>query len=403
MLVIDPAFLARRQMEIDRARTARFPHLLARKSARMKASPFALLRGAAPLFYEVLERHPSLREGPAGKGWLVGDAHLENFGAYRAGVLGVGETRRNLSAEAVVFDLNDFDDAVVGPWRFDVLRLLTSLLLAGRESRTDGARSLQLCDALLGSYVGAAFHARRPPPKPEAITRMMEKVRRRTREEFLDARTEVVRGKRRFVRGERFEELAPKLRSKAERAFAKYAKRIARAYRIPAEAFEVIDAAFRVAGTGSLGCLRVAMLVAGKGGRDGGWIFDLKSQDTASAAKLVGRIDLAPADRVCAAVDACLAHPPRMVGSTRLRRASMFVRRLAPQEDKLDLTRLAPADLQPLARYLGWLLGHAHRRGATRAPKKAWTATERRQLVNRAVALAGLHEATYLAYCDLTR
>lgn len=403
MLVIDPALLARRQMEMDRARTARFPHLLARKSARMMASPFALLRGAAPLFYEVLERHPSLSKGPAGKGWLVGDAHLENFGAYRAGVLGVGETERIRARETVVFDLNDFDEAVVGPWRFDVLRLLTSLLLAGRESRTDGARSLELCDALLGCYLEAAFDGRRAPPKPEAIARMVEKVQERTREEFLEARTEVVRGKRQFVRGDRFEELAPKLRSKAERAFGKYAKRMARAYRVPSEAFEIVDAAFRVAGTGSLGCLRVAVLVSGKGGLDGGWIFDMKSEENASAAKLVAGIDLAPADRVCAAINACLSRPPRMVGSTRLRRASMFVRRLAPQEDKLDLTRLAPADLEPLARYLGWLLGHAHRRGATRAPKEAWSEAECAQLLNRAVALAGLHEATYLAYCDLAR
>jgi uncharacterized protein (DUF2252 family) len=403
MLVLDPALLARRQMEIDRARTARFPPLLAHKSTRMTVSPFALLRGAAPLFYELLERHPPLREGPAGKGWLVGDAHLENFGAYRAGVLSTAETKQSRANEAVVFDLNDFDDAVVGPWRFDVLRLLTSLVLGGREAGADGPRALHLCDALLDSYVGAAFHVRRAPPKPESVTRLVQKVRERTRAEFLEARTEIVRGKRRFVRGARYGDLPPKLRARAERAFARYAKRIARTYGVPTEALEVIDAAFRVAGTGSLGCLRIAVLVAGKGGLDGNWIFDMKSQGTASAARLVAATDLSPAERVCAALDACLVRPPQMVDAVRLRRESMFVRRLAPQEDKLELAELAPSELEPLVRHLGSQLGQAHRRGVTRAPKEVWTQAERAGLLNRAVALAGAHEAMYLAYCDLLR
>jgi uncharacterized protein (DUF2252 family) len=403
MVVIDPMGLARRQMEIDRSRTAKFPHLLAHKTQRMAVSPFALLRGAAPLFYEILERHPPLREGPAGKGWIVGDAHLENFGAYRAAPLHVGETAETHAKERIVFDLNDFDDAVVGPWRFDVLRLLTSLLLGSREAGASGAAALALCEALLDSYAAAAFHVRRPGARPESVARLIQKVRQRTRKELLDARTEVFHGKRRFVRGARFEELPDKLKSKAERAFAKYAKRLPRPLRPPPEALEVVDAAFRVAGTGSLGCLRVAVLVAGKGGVDGGWIFDMKAHGAPAPAALASVPDGPPAERVRAAIEACLARPPGMVGVTRLRTSSMLVRRLAPQEDKLDFAKLAPADMGPLVGHLGGLLGQAHRRGATRPPKEAWTAAERRGLVDRAATLAGLHEAMYLTYCAMVR
>jgi predicted amidophosphoribosyltransferase len=81
----------------------------------------------------------------------------------------------------------------------------------------------------------------------------------------------------------------------------------------------------------------------------------------------------------------------------------MFVRRLTPQEDKLDWTRLGAADLDPVARHLGALLGAAHRRGATRRPKQPWTEEDRRRLLARAIALAGMHEAMYVAYCDLVR
>jgi uncharacterized protein (DUF2252 family) len=361
------------------------------------------LRGSAPLFYELFERHPELREGPGGEGWLVGDAHIENFGAYRAGKLTVAETRHNDAKEPVVFDLNDFDDAVVGPWRLDVVRLLTSMILGGRELGADGARTLEQCDALLDAYVARAFQAKRVPTPPHPVAALVEKVRTRTRKAFLDARTEVVRGERRFVRGPRYEALPRKLRAKAERAFQKYSRRLPRSERAPAEALDVMDAAFRVAGTGSLGALRVAVLVRGKGGPDGAWIFDMKAEAIPSASRVVRPPKFAPADRVCEAIRACLARPPRMIGSTRLRGTSMLVRRLAPQEDKLDLSRIAMTDLVPLAEYLGTLLGAAHRRGGVRVPKTPWNAKDRGRLLERAVLLAGIHEAMYLAYCNLVR
>jgi uncharacterized protein (DUF2252 family) len=403
MLIVDPVRLARRQLEIDRERTARFPHLLEHKKARMVASPLALLRGSAPLFFELIHRHPSLGDGPAGEGWLVGDAHVENFGAYRAGALSTAETLSTHAGEAIVFDLNDFDDAFVGPWRLDVLRLLTSVVLGGRETGANGPRILDVCDALLEAYVGVAFRRKRMPEAPPTVTALVDKVRGRTRKALLDARTEVVGGRRRFVRGDHFEAIPEKLHAKAQRAFHKYAKRLPKSETIAPPALEVLDAAFRIAGTGSLGCLRVAVLVAGKGGANGAWIFDMKSQGSPSGACLVRPLKQDPAARVCSALRACLARPPRMIGATRMRGSSMFVRRLAPQEDKVDFSHLELDELEPLARYFGALLGAAHRRGAARTPKKPWNEGDRARLFERALALAGTHEAMYLAYCDLVR
>jgi uncharacterized protein (DUF2252 family) len=403
MLTVDPVRLARRQIEIDRSRLSRYPELFDHKVARMVGSPLALLRGSAPLFYEFLKAHPALVEGPPGDGWLVGDAHLENFGAYRTGVLKVAETRATRSRENVVFDLNDFDDAFIGPWRLDVLRLLTSLVLGGREMGVDGRRALELCDAMLDAYTGTVFHRKRVPAGPAVVTRLVDKVCARSRAQLLDARTTVVRGVRRFVRGPRYAELSPKVRARAEKAFARYGKKLSRSEHLPAESLQVLDAAFRVAGTGSLGCLRVALLVRGKGGSDGAWIFDMKAQGTPSSACLVRPPKLEPAERVVTALEACLSRPPRMIGATTLRDESMFVRRLTPQEDKLELAKLMSVDLEPLARHLGALLGVAHRTGAKRPAKRTWNAEDRAGLVARAIALAGMHEAMYLAYCDRVR
>jgi uncharacterized protein (DUF2252 family) len=401
MISVDPIRLARRQLEIDREHTRRFPHLLAHKLARMMASPLGFLRGSAELYYELLDRHPVLADGPAGDGWLVGDAHLENFGAYRSGALSVRDAKR--TRDDVVFDLNDFDEAFVGPWRLDVLRLATSLVLGGRQTGADGPTALSLCDALLDAYAHAAFHGRKPKAQPPVVAGLIDKVAARTRKELLDGRTTLAGGKRAFIRGPRYRDLPDKLRAKAERAFAKYAKRLPTAERPPARALEVVDAAFRVAGTGSRGCTRVAVLVAGKQGDDGGWIFDMKQEGEPSSACLIRPPRLEPAERVTEAIRASVAAPPRMMGTARLRGESMFVRRLTPQEDKLDLTKLHPEDLEPLAYHLGALLGAAHRRGATRRPKKEWSEKDRALLLSNAIVLAGVHESTYLAYCNLAR
>jgi hypothetical protein len=80
----------------------------------------------------------------------------------------------------------------------------------------------------------------------------------------------------------------------------------------------------------------------------------------------------------------------------------MFVRRLSPQEDKLELTKLRDDDLNSLATYLGALVGAAHRRGARKLPPKPWSEAECDGVIDRAIAIAGIHEATYLALCKLT-
>jgi hypothetical protein len=127
----------------------------------------------------------------------------------------------------------------------------------------------------------------------------------------------------------------------------------------------------------------------------------MKSQGQPAAANIAGVPDLDPAERVNAAMRACLARPPRMIGATHVGDRSLSVRRLAPQEDKLDFSKLDANDLEPLARHLGTLLGMAHARGAVRPPNEEWNPGDRAGLISRAIALAGVHEAVYLAYCEL--
>jgi uncharacterized protein (DUF2252 family) len=392
-VLAEGAALADRQLKLDRERTKRFPDLLTRKLDRMSASPLAFLRGAAPLFYELLTENPELAEGPPGEGWLAGDLHLENFGAYRT-------QKRN-----VVFDLNDFDDAIIGPWRLDLLRLTTSLLLGGRELGATGVVALELADRMIGAWCRTVFDGASLPAPPEPVLALVEQERSRSRIALLDARTVLTGGKRRFVRGPRYADLAKDVRAAVPAAFESYLASAPESERPDSSkcSLKILDAALRIAGTGSLGGLRVAVLIEGKGGPNGAWIFDLKEQGTPSAAGLLGAPKVPPAERVVTAFRACVEHTPRVMGTTRLGKIPMVGRRLAPQEDKLDYKRIDAAALPQLATYLGALVGKAHARAARKGVPAPWSVSDRALVRTNAITLAGIHEAAYLALCERIR
>jgi uncharacterized protein (DUF2252 family) len=409
----DPFLLARRQLDRDRERARQCPqrlgpHLLARKLERMRGSPFAFLRGSAPLFYEALAGARDLRGGPAGRGWIVGDAHLENFGVFRPCTFAqdAGGERAG-QAPRVVFAPNDFDEAVVGPLRYDVLRLATSVLLLGRERGIDATAGLAGAGAMLRAHSRQLFsRAPRLPAPPPRIARLLAAAASRKRAAFLAARTEPGNGHRRFVRGDRYLGVSRSLAARARAAFARYLAQLSPDDRPTAAEGRVVDVAFRVAGTGSLGSLRLAVLVAGRGEPDGCFVFEMKEAAPPAAAVLLGARALAalePNERVLAGARACLRFPPRLLGTASVGGRPMVVRRLAPQEDKLDAAAFDGEALAPMASYCGALLGDAHRRGAVALPPRPWAEAERHQLLAAAVRCAALHTAAWLAYFDLLR
>ena len=391
MVSLDPAKLARRQLQRDHSRScAKFSGLLQYKMRRMASSPFAFLRGSAPLFYEILKRLPQLAKGPDGVGWIVGDLHVENFGAFRA-------EQRGTSSE-VIFNLNDFDEAVVGPWRLDVLRFMTGVLLGSGGLPNAGPRSLEACQSMLDGYLAAIWGKPSFGKPPPSVLKLLRRVEHRTRRHLLDDRTRLIGRIRRFVRSERYRDLPKTLRAQAREAFSRYAQALPAKWHIDPRAYQVEDAAFRVAGTGSLGNLRIGIVAHGRGAPDGEWLFDMKEEGVPSPALLLGDPGMDGGERVVTAFRRCLRHPPRMIGRTRLGKTSLFVRRLAPQEDKLAMASVKPDELSRLTRFLGSLAGSAHRRGATALPVR-WSKQQQRQLIDQAVILAGIHEASYLAFC----
>ena len=114
----------------------RVPALLAIKWQRMAASPFGFFRGAVPVMAADLATLP--HTGIITQ--LCGDAHVRNLGAYAA------------PDGRLVFDINDFDETIRGPFEWDVKRLATSIILAGRESGSKNAACGEAAAQFLTSY-----------------------------------------------------------------------------------------------------------------------------------------------------------------------------------------------------------------------------------------------------------
>src|SRR5579862_5834756 len=98
--------------------TGRQQHLVPLRHGRMAASPFGFLRGSAAVMAWDLAHTPSMGLPVV----ICGDAHVNNFGLY-------GTPQRD-----VVLDINDFDEATIGPWEWDLKRLTASVNVIGREN-----------------------------------------------------------------------------------------------------------------------------------------------------------------------------------------------------------------------------------------------------------------------------
>ncbi|HEV2212792.1 MAG TPA: DUF2252 family protein, partial [Gammaproteobacteria bacterium] len=248
--------------QILRFNQGRDPRRLELKYRAMRSNPFAFLRGSCHLFYADLPALSLLQNAPLA--WISGDLHLENFGAFK------GDNR------LVYFDLNDFDEACLAPCSWEPLRLLASVLLAGDTLGYRERDALKLCRAYLEAYC-TELAAGKPRwierPLAEGLIReLLQDLKRTQRRKFLDKRSSLKGKRRRFkLDGKRGLPTDKREREQVEL----HLERFARTQKHPGF-YRVLDVADRIAGTGSLGVHRYAVLVEGRGSPDENFLLDIK-------------------------------------------------------------------------------------------------------------------------------
>lgn len=335
----------------------RDPERLALKYRAMQGSPFAFLRGTCHLFYDRLPRGGVFKTAPLV--WVCGDLHFENFGSYK------GDNR------LVYFDVNDFDESALAPASWDLVRFLTSLRVGAETLSMSDAKARALCQTFLDSYgsaltLGKSYWVERETARG-LVRELLDGLRDRTRPGFLDSRTAIKRGKRVLhVDGKKALPASDAQRA----AISEFMHEFAKGQPNP-DFYTVLDVARRIAGTGSLGVDRYAILVRGKGSPDGNYLLDLKQ---ALPSSLLPRLKVpqprwkTQAHRVVAlqrreqAVSSAFLQPV-LVGET-----PYVLRALQPSEDRVTLTRSggASAELEQVIVTMGHIVAWAQLRSAGR-------------------------------------
>jgi uncharacterized protein (DUF2252 family) len=338
----------------------RDPERLRLKYAAMRGSAFAFLRGSCHLFYEQLPRSGLFKSAPLA--WLCGDLHLENFGSYKA------------DNRLVYFDLNDFDEALLAPATWDLVRMLTSLLVGAEVLKIRPDDATRLCCRFIEAYAAALGHAKAYWVERDTaqglVRTLLDGLRDRRRPAFLDTRTQV-RGKKRALVVDGTKALPA---SPAQRAMViDFMDAFAKTQPDPVF-FRVIDVARRIAGTGSLGLDRFVILVRGKGSPDANYLLDLKAASPSALAPFVKTPQprwRSEAERVVAAQIRLQAVPIAFLHPVRVNGAAYVLRGLQPSEDRVALGRPSRTThelnqaVETMARVVAWAqLRSAGRQGS---------------------------------------
>jgi uncharacterized protein (DUF2252 family) len=270
---------------LEQQAKTRVPELVPIRYGRMLVSPFTFYRGAAMIMAHDLA--PTPRSGLMVQ--CCGDAHLSNFGVFAS------------PERELVFDVNDFDETLPGPWEWDVKRLSASMLIAAEDdgfpvkdrdrivldtvgSYRSAMRRFAGMGTLEGWYshldIGAAvaeFGGQYNPTLVKRTDKQLAKARTRDSTEALSKLTEVVDGQVRIVGDSPL--IVPLSELAADHqpdAIRDDLRRLLRAYRdtlefdrrVLLEKFELVDAARKVVGVGSVGTRCWIALMLARGGRD---------------------------------------------------------------------------------------------------------------------------------------
>ena len=348
--------------------------LLPLKDERMRASPFGFFRGAVPVMASDL----ALGKDSGVMSQLCGDAHVQNLGAY-AGMDG-----------RLVFDINDFDETVRGPFEWDVKRMATSLLLAGRGAAMKESGCGAAVGAFLAAYCGLIRKMAAMPVLEVAryqvhrllhtatVSEVLVRAERETPMHSVERLTE--KGKK----GRVFRTVPPVLRrltgDRAAEVIASlklYSRSLLPERRTFLAQFRPVDVAFKVVGTGSVGLRDYCVYLEGNGSKDP--LFLQVKQEVASAyAGYVGRGCAwkgNEGERVAVGQRAMQLQSDPLLGWTRLGGRDYLVRQLNDHKAAVDTTKLNAEGLAEYATVCGELLARGHARSGSAAAVAGYVGT----------------------------
>ena len=408
---------------LERQAKTRVPELVPVRYGRMLVSPFTFFRGAAALMANDLA--PSPRSGFDVH--CCGDAHLSNFGVFAS------PERR------LIFDINDFDETLPGPWEWDVKRLAASLQVASEDNgfraaeaqlvileaveeyrhamtRFAAMRSLDVWYARLDVETTLAqLNLRLRPRQIRRTKTAIAKARTRDNMSALAKLTRVVDGRVRIAadpplivpieqlaaergRDEIFDELVQLL--------GKFRATLPHDRRTLLEQFELVDFARKVVGVGSVGTRAWIALLLGRDDRDPLFLQLKEAESSVLEEHLAPSEFTNHGERVVVGQRLMQAASDIFLGWVRVesgldgRRRDFYGRQLRDWKGSADIEHLAARGLAEYGRLCGWTLARAHARSGDRVAIASYLGTGRafdRAIVEFAAAYAAQNERDFAA------
>jgi uncharacterized protein (DUF2252 family) len=373
---------------------SRVPELVPIRHARMLASPFTFYRGAALPMAADLATMPSsgLRVQ------LCGDAHLANFGAFAS------PERR------LVFDLNDFDETLPGPFEWDVKRLAASMVVAARDNgfavkdqRTAAATVAVRYREAMAAFADMStmtvwyasldvdealerYQAQLKKSQAKKAQRLFAKARSRDSTQALGKLTELVDGKRRIISDPPLvipiEEVASEMEAdqiygELRTLLTSYSRTLPPERRHLIKQFELVHMARKVVGVGSVGTRAWILLLEADDGTEP-LFLQAKEAGASVLADYAGRSKynnqgarVVSGQRLMQAAGDIFLGWQRATGIDGVSR-DFYIRQLRDWKLSAAIEQMRPSGMAAYARLCAWTLARAHARSGDRVAIAAY-------------------------------
>jgi uncharacterized protein (DUF2252 family) len=373
---------------------SRVPELVPVRHGRMLVSPFTYYRGAALSMAADLATMPSsgLRVQ------LCGDAHLSNFGAFAS------PSRR------LVFDCNDFDETLPGPFEWDLKRLAASLAVAGRDNgfNAKDRRKIELASAesyrmAMQAFAGQhfmdvwyahldvddairEFRSQLKAKRAKAAVKLVAKAHTQDSMRAVAKLTTEVDGQRRIISDppliEPVEEVFPEVQAGQiykliREVLGKYQRTLESDRRHLVEHFTLVQLARKVVGVGSVGTRAWIALMDGGDGTEPLFLQAKEAQLSVLAPYSGSSQYTNQGERVVAGQHLMQAESDIFLGWTQVAAPEgvlrdFYVRQLKDWKFSVPIELMIPSGMRVYARMCGWTLARAHARSGDRVALAAY-------------------------------
>ena len=369
-----PTRKARQQLIIDvledafAALMTADPKAFRGKFRKMAADPFAFYRGSACLFYaDMNATKDEWADERTGAVWIHGDLHAENFGTYRD------------SDGRLVFDVNDFDEAYIGHFSWDLRRFVASLALLGWQKALPEEAIRSLVATYLRAYVAQVTHyldrehdddfALHLGNTEGPVHDILVAARLFSRVALLDSVTRLDGAVRVFREDAGVRRLGKAERKKVGAAFDSYLETIPESKRIDRELFyDVRDVVGRTGfGIGSAGLPAYNVLVEGyTQSLDNDVVLSMKQANVPAVSRFVDSAEVEKyfeheGHRTVVSQRALQVHTDPLLGYTSIDGVGYVVAEISPYEADLDWGSLTePDEMTDVVKSLGRATAKVH-------------------------------------------